>query len=133
MAKFSKKSLRILGTVKETDLQTLFKVVIKYFDCTVVSGFRTQAEQQALYAQGRTIPGDIVTKADGVIHKSNHQSGEAVDVIPYPSLYSDKKKMREFGGFVLGVAAILKEWGIIDIEIEWGGHWGWDMPHFQKK
>ena len=75
MPKFSKKSLKILGTVKEQDLQTLFKFVVKHFDCTVTSGFRTVEKQQSLYAQGRTKPGKIVTNADGVISKSNHQSG----------------------------------------------------------
>ena len=134
MPSFSKKSLRILNTVKEEDLKTLFKVVVKYFDCTVTSGFRTTEKQQSIYAQGRTKPGKIVTNADGIISKSNHQSGEAVDVVPYPTMWSDEKKLREFGGFVLGVAAILKEQGIIDINIEWGGHWrSLDLPHFQTK
>lgn len=47
-------------------------------------GLRTDAQQAALYAQGRTTPGTIVTYADGVITKSNHQAhadrlGHAVD------------------------------------------------------
>lgn len=136
MPKFSKQSLKILRTV-DIDLQTIFQVVVKYYDCTVVSGLRTLEEQQEMYAQGRTKPGDIVTNADGIMNKSNHQSGNAVDVVPYPSMWSDKDKLREFGGFVLGVAAMLKEQGIIEIELEWGGHWktfnGGDTPHFQKK
>lgn len=54
------------------------------FPMRVVQGVRTQTQQQALFAQGRTAPGKIVTKADGVIHKSNHQPkadgfGYAVD------------------------------------------------------
>jgi len=133
MAKFGKTSMKRLRTV-HPDLQTLFQVVVKYFDCSVVSGLRTLEEQKALYTQGRTKPGNIVTNADGVISKSNHQSGNAVDVVPYPSMWKDKNKMREFAGFVMGVAAILKEQGIIDIEIEWGGHWRFlDLPHFQTK
>lgn len=51
----------------------------------VVVGLRTAAEQAVLYAKGRTAPGHIVTNADGVIKKSNHQMradgyGWAVDV-----------------------------------------------------
>lgn len=49
------------------------------FPMTVTDTLRTLEEQQRLYAQGRTAPGDIVTHADGVITKSNHQSGRAVD------------------------------------------------------
>lgn len=43
------------------------------FPMKIVQGARTTAQQQALYAQGRTAPGHIVTNADGVVHKSNHQ------------------------------------------------------------
>lgn len=54
------------------------------FPMRVVQGVRTTAEQQALFAQGRTTPGAIVTNADGVNQKSNHQAkadglGYAVD------------------------------------------------------
>lgn len=55
------------------------------FPMVVTAGRRTVAEQQALYAQGRTKPGAIVTNADGVTHRSNHQEksdgfGHAVDL-----------------------------------------------------
>lgn len=49
------------------------------FPMFVVSGNRTEEEQAALYAQGRTKPGRIVTNLDGVHRKSNHQGGRAVD------------------------------------------------------
>jgi peptidoglycan L-alanyl-D-glutamate endopeptidase CwlK len=42
-------------------------------------GRRTLAQQQALYAQGRTVPGKIVTHLDGVTKRSKHQDGRAVD------------------------------------------------------
>lgn len=50
----------------------------------VCQGLRTVAAQQALYAQGRTKPGKIVTNCDGVLKKSRHQAasdgcGHAVD------------------------------------------------------
>lgn len=45
----------------------------------VAQGFRTYAEQDALYAQGRTAPGKIVTKAKGGI--SNHNFGLAFDIV----------------------------------------------------
>jgi len=54
------------------------------FPMRICQGVRTAAEQQALYAQGRTAPGHIVTNCDGVKTKSNHQAqadgyGHAVD------------------------------------------------------
>ena len=46
----------------------------------VTDGARTAAQQAALYAQGRTAPGLIVTAADGTAGtKSKHQSGTAAD------------------------------------------------------
>lgn len=44
----------------------------------VLSGTRTYAEQNALYAQGRTTPGDQVTKARG--GQSNHNFALAIDI-----------------------------------------------------
>ena len=41
--------------------------------------FRTVAEQDALYAQGRTKPGSIVTNAKGSSYASQHQWGLACD------------------------------------------------------
>lgn len=51
----------------------------------ITQGVRTVEQQQALYAQGRTMPGHIVTNCDGVRHKSPHQIqadgfGHAVDI-----------------------------------------------------
>jgi len=50
------------------------------FPIRVVQGLRTYAEQDALYAQGRTAPGRIVTNAQG--GQSMHNFGLAVDLAP---------------------------------------------------
>lgn len=64
---------RILGVMAELG-----------FPMRICQGFRTEKQQLALYAQGRTLPGRIVTKADGIHTLSNHQAapdglGHAVD------------------------------------------------------
>lgn len=46
----------------------------------IVQGLRTFAEQDALYAQGRTTAGSIVTNAKG--GESYHNYGLAIDVAP---------------------------------------------------
>lgn len=50
----------------------------------ICQGLRTVAQQQELFAQGRTKPGKRVTNCDGVVKKSRHQQaadgfGKAVD------------------------------------------------------
>lgn len=64
--------------------RVLAKMQERGFPMVVTDGLRTLAQQQALYAKGRTRPGPIVTNADGVRHRSNHQAhddgyGHAVD------------------------------------------------------
>lgn len=56
-------------------------------DWRVVQGRRTIAEQNALYAQGRTTPGEIVTKAPG--GSSAHNYGLAADLAPMKKDGSD--------------------------------------------
>lgn len=55
-------------------------LVIQNIEIRVVQGFRSWTEQAALYAQGRTAPGPIVTKC--VPGNSWHNFGLAVDVAP---------------------------------------------------
>ena len=54
-------------------------------EVVITQGVRSAAQQRALYAQGRTRPGKIVTNCDGVVKVSNHQPkddgyGYAVDL-----------------------------------------------------
>lgn len=50
------------------------------YNYSVAFGFRSGAVQDALYAQGRTTPGPIVTNAKG--GQSAHNYGLAIDVYP---------------------------------------------------
>jgi peptidoglycan L-alanyl-D-glutamate endopeptidase CwlK len=105
-------------------------------DFSIVSGVRTTKEQQDLYAQGRTKPGAIVTKADGIKNKSNHQVksdglGYAIDFCPYVNGKLDwniEKNFKIIAEHILDVAESL------EVDIEWGGTWNFkDLPHIQLK
>ena len=89
----------------------------------VISGFRTYEEQAALYAQGRTAPGNIVTNARPGY--SNHNFGIAFDIGVFEgnSYLPESPKYGAVGA--LGV----------DIGLEWGGSWKTivDAPHFQLR
>jgi peptidoglycan L-alanyl-D-glutamate endopeptidase CwlK len=49
-------------------------------EVVITQGVRSAAQQRALYAQGRTRPGKIVTNCDGYIKKSPHQHWLAIDI-----------------------------------------------------
>lgn len=52
------------------------------YSLVVTCTYRSVEEQQALYAQGRTVPGKVVTKIDGVRVKGMHNftPSRAIDV-----------------------------------------------------
>jgi peptidoglycan LD-endopeptidase CwlK len=100
----------------------------------IVQGLRTTGEQLKLYAEGRTVPGAIVTKADGVKVRSNHQAaldgpykgfGCAVDcAFQGGEPFSERHPWSLYGATVEAAGLI------------WGGGFthGWkgqDRPHAQ--
>ena len=133
------------------DIQTIFMEVIKHVDCSIIEGHRTAARQHEHWAKGRllktdadakvranwenTSPKDQVTTKDGYEKVSRHQGlpSTAVDVVPYPTLWSDKDKMIELRGVVKWVQLRLLAEGKIDAQVDNGADlWnGFDLPHYQ--
>lgn len=96
-----------------------------------ISGNRTFKEQDRLFAQGRTRPGNIVTNARG--GHSNHNFGIALDNGVFKGgKYLDGSKSaaeRRLAAQVhTAVAAIADKHGL-----DWGGSWSRfkDLPHFE--
>jgi hypothetical protein len=89
----------------------------------VVQGLRTFAEQDDLYAKGRTKPGAIVTQARG--GESNHNYGLAVDLCPFTT---DKPDWNAPMAVWAAIGAAAASHGL-----EWGGQWKkfLDKPHVQ--
>lgn len=88
----------------------------------ITSTLRTAAEQDALYAQGRTAPGQIVTKLKG--GQGIHETGQAFDIIPVNGGYhASAETWQKIGSIGEGLG------------LEWGGNWKSfkDLPHFQLK
>jgi peptidoglycan L-alanyl-D-glutamate endopeptidase CwlK len=135
MASFSKSSKQKLETGHQ-DLQTIFNYVIKHFDCTILCGTRGEKEQNKAYENG-------FSKVKFPNSRHNSSPSEAIDAIPYPIEWQNTGRMKYFGGYVLGVARMLKDYGAIDSEITWGADWDndtvlkdtnfVDLPHFQIK
>lgn len=89
----------------------------------IISGLRTYAEQDELYAKGRTKPGSIVTKAKAGY--SNHNFGIAFDI----GVFEGQKYLPE--------SVKYKAVGVLgtDLGLEWGGNWKTivDEPHYQLR
>lgn len=88
----------------------------------VVQGLRTFAEQDKLYRQGRTEPGQRVTNAKGGLSKHNY--GVAVDVAPMVNGKIDWDDLSKFAA----IGAASKKLGLM-----WGGDWKKfvDKPHVE--
>jgi len=87
----------------------------------ITTGYRTIAEQNRLYAQGRTTPGKKVTTVIG--GRSIHNYGLAIDIVEIKNGKANwNTKWKEFA--LIGKACGFK----------WGGDWKKfkDKPHFQK-
>ncbi|MGR6764442.1 M15 family metallopeptidase [Paenibacillus sp. T2-29] len=119
----------IVRTATERLIERSFSLGIPI---VITQGLRTIAEQNALYAQGRTKPGLKVTNAKG--GTSYHNFGVAVDfALLLPDGRSVSWDTKRDGNTDrkadwLQVVAIAKELGF-----EWGGDFKSiaDMPHFQ--
>lgn len=105
--------------------------------CRFAYTLRTFAEQDAIYAQGRTKPGKVVTNAKA--GRSYHNYGLAVDIVLLVDrdgngTFEDAswEEKVDFDGDKKAdwqeIVTIFKEHGW-----EWGGDWKFsDTPHFQK-
>jgi hypothetical protein len=130
---YSVKSQDNLDTC-HTELIRLFNEIIKYRDCAILCGRRSEHEQNKAFKDGNS------TKKYPS-SKHNRYPSRAVDVAPYyqkePHIrWNDREAIFYFGGFVLGVANIL------NISIRWGGNWNGkdiekqsfdDLVHFEIK
>ena len=122
-ARSEKTIATLLPEVQPTARALVQKAALSGIKIKVISGLRTYAEQDALYAQGRTKPGNIVTNAKGGY--SNHNFGIAFDIGVFEgSQYLEESSKYQAVG-VLGM----------DLGLEWGGNWKTivDQPHFQLR
>lgn len=91
----------------------------------VVEGLRSAAYQHSLWEQGRTKAGAIVTRCDGFATPSNHQSGLAVDIVPFKKGQPDWDAAKVHWEYLGHLARERK--------LHWGGDWDGfvDLPHVE--
>ena len=136
---------------KERFLRAEPRLVQLEFDVYIVETVRSLLVQLAYFAQGRTSteevnqirsaaglakisdPAPIVTYVDGILKRSKHQEGLALDVVPYEPT-TGRILWNASEGMWKRLGEIARESGFA-----WGGDWkthpaaalGWDCPHWE--
>ncbi len=107
---FSERSLSILETC-HIDIVRIMMDVIPHFDCSIISGYRGEDDQNELFRQGLS-----QKKFPNSCHNISPLS-VAVDIAPYPIDWMDLEQFTYLAGFVKGIAIQR------GIQLRWGGDW----------
>jgi peptidoglycan L-alanyl-D-glutamate endopeptidase CwlK len=118
MPRYSETSKARLKTCHK-DLQLIFNTVISHFDNSILCGHRGKAAQMEAYNSGKS-------KVKWPNGKHNKTPSMAVDAAPYPIDWKDRERMILFAGYVMGVAQVLHDEGMITHRLRWGGDWDRD-------
>lgn len=111
-------------------------------DFVIIEGLRTREQMMINYGKGRTaaqlavhgIPASYAKPKEAKVtwlndpFASNHASGKAIDVVPYPVDWNDISKFRAINTAFQTAALEL------GVGVTWGGSWSKkDYPHFEVK
>jgi len=107
--RYGKRSLKNRETL-HSDLQRLLDEVLKFYDFTILFGYRSNEEQDKLFKE------NLTTKKGGE-SKHNIYPSLAVDIAPYPIDWRDLHRFYHFIGYVKATADRLK------IKIRCGADW----------
>lgn len=134
MNKWGEKSLDLIN---KKGFNEQLKRYLIFAECmlpnaTITDTVRTAEEQQVYFKRG-------TSKIDGINKISEHQKGNAFDIVPYPSLWNATS--REWITLYNALMIALHEFNKTEekpLKLSWGGLWndskdkiGWDCPHFE--
>lgn len=111
--------------LKDLAIKALSKSTVD-FGIPSTGGKRTAEEQKVLFDKG-------FSQKDGTIKKSYHQSGNAVDLVPYIDGGFTWANKQAFNEIHKAVTEAWAEMGVKDWTLVWGGDWKTfvDLPHYQ--
>jgi peptidoglycan L-alanyl-D-glutamate endopeptidase CwlK len=121
MPYFSFNSASRLATCDKR-LQDILNEVIKYYDCTIIFGHRSKADQDKAYSEGRS-------KKKWPNSKHNTYPSTAVDVAPWPIPKEWGKDWKERVKFYELKGIIFYEAAKKGIKLRFGGDWDMDNDY----
>jgi hypothetical protein len=126
MPSFGKKSTNLLNTCDDRWIKILQEVV-KYYDCTIITGHRGKEEQNKKYDEG-------ISELRWPNSKHNTYPSLAVDVAPWP-IPKDwgEKEWKERTKFYELKAIIFYEAAKQGVKIRWGGDWNENYDYTDNK
>lgn len=126
MPRYGRTSTSRLSTC-DIRLQSVLNEVIKYYDCTIITGHRDKEEQNIKYVEG-------TSEVSWPNSKHNSNPSMAVDVAPWPiptdwgdKIWKERTKFYELKAIIFYEAA--KQ----GVEIRWGGDWDRDYDYLDNK
>ena len=124
MYKASKRTKdNLVGVDSRLVLLVGYALAISEVDFFVNEGVRSIQRQRELYMQGKS-------KCDGVINRSKHQEGKAIDVYyigwKNSNSPSDKRWRKLMESFKIAGK-------MLGLKLNFGYDWGWDSPHIELR
>jgi peptidoglycan LD-endopeptidase CwlK len=118
--------------IRQDVKDSIFILAERNIKIRIVQGLRTFEEQNSLYAQGRTLPGNIVTNAKG--GESYHNYGLAIDfcIVEADGSISWDMNEKDSSGDIIPIwKQVTDLFGMKGFN--WGGYWKFkDNPHLEK-
>lgn len=124
----SKEELKRVNPVLKQLAEEAIKVSTVDFGIIKGGGLRTEEQQYQYYLEGKS-------KCDGKRNKSYHQSGNAVDLVPYINGGYTWSNLKAFTAIH---TAVITAWSKIttgNFKLIWGGNWKRfiDQPHYELR
>lgn len=119
MPSFSEDSKQKLLTC-HPDIQKVLMEAIKYFDFTVICGYRDKVAQNKAYKEHKS-------QTPWPKSKHNTNPSNAVDLAPHPINWDDTIRFYYLAGFIMGIAAKS------GINLRFGGDWDKDTQVSDEK
>ena len=113
----------LVGVDSRLILLVGYALAISEIDFFVNEGLRSEARQKKLYGQGKS-------RCDGIIKKSKHQEGKAIDIYYVGWKNTDDEDDKRWDKLI---ESFRKAGKMLGLKLDFGYDWGWDKPHIELK